>query len=120
METDPAVNVTPTPCQLPFTWVVLLIDCATIDEFPVIAIAPLTFTVEPPPIVNVAPPCTLKFVTLYVAVGQLVLVVMTTFPEGAWAETAGETLRTTKATCSNLERTERNVDMRVLLSSEAN
>jgi hypothetical protein len=59
-----ALKVTPTPCHAPFTLAVLLMDCATMAEFPVTVIAPETFTVDPPPMVSVAPFCTVKLATL--------------------------------------------------------
>src|ERR1700729_4189492 len=91
--TEPAFNVTPTPCQVLFTCAALLMDCSTTLEFAVTRIAPLTVTVEPPPTVNVAPFTIDRLVRLYVPVAQVVLVEITTSPVcatrvGTSAETA--------------------------------
>src|SRR5271156_5070109 len=78
--TEPAFNVTPAPCQVPFTCEVLLMDCSTTLEFAVTRTAPLTVTVEPPPIVNIAPFTTDRLVRLWLPVGQVVLLEITTLP----------------------------------------
>jgi hypothetical protein len=62
--TDPAWRLTPAPCQVPLTCAVVFVACKTIEEFPLTVIPFATVTDEPPPMVNAAPLCTVRLVTL--------------------------------------------------------
>jgi hypothetical protein len=49
---------------MPFTCAVVFVACKRIVELPVTVIPFATVTDEPPPIVNAAPLCTVRLVTL--------------------------------------------------------